>query len=289
MKSTKNPFVFQCDSDIVKQIYTKQNNYLIEYENNCPTKEYCTIYFSSNNIYFPNTECVFREKIVERNFYEWYHLRTHQSHKHIFIRDIQKQWYIEGINGQMNTPEKLLSFLREETKGYKIICLGSSAGGYAAVLFGSMLNADRILSFNGQFEIQSLLASSKEEINPLLFRNKDKEVRQYFDIIPHINTQIPIFYFFSSKSQWDKKQQEHISDIKEIIRIKFNSSHHGIPFLKCCLPKVLNFTETELRKLTLKAHHPLYFSIHIVGIFKAIQGIYNQIIVSKIKNKMISR
>lgn len=276
MKSTKNLFVFQCDSDIVKQIYTKQNNYLIEYNNNCSTKESCTIYFSSNNIYFPNTEKAFREKIIERDFYEWYHLRTHKSHKHIFIRDIQKQWYIEGINEQINNPEKLFSFLKEETEGYKVTCLGSSAGGYAAVLFGSMLNANKILSFNGQFEIQSLLKSSKEEVNPLLFRNKEKDVKQYFNIKPYINIQTPIFYFFSTKSKWDQEQQEHISDIKEIMKIGFNTSHHGIPFLKCCLPQVLNGTETELQQLSLQRQAPLSFSIRTVGLYKTLCGIYNQ-------------
>lgn len=283
--NNQHPFVFQCDSNIVKRIYNERDNYLIEYDDNCATKEYCTIYFSSNNIYFPNTESTFEKRIVKKNSYEWYGLRTPQSHKHIFVRDIQKQWYIEGINKQINTPEKLLDWLKQEAKGYKIICLGSSAGGYAAVLYGSLLNADRVLTFNGQFEINGLLSSTTEDENPLLFRNKDTSTARYFDIKPYINPHISIFYFTSLHSPWDKTQCKHIADVNSIIRIGFKTSHHGVPFFKCCLSTIVNSDKRKLIKMSLNSHHPFCFSIKLIGVFLTIKGIYKQFF-DKIKEKL---
>ena len=166
----KTSYIFQVDSDIVQQVYNRQNNFLIEYDDQ-GEKNWCAIYFCSNDIYYPNTEEIFRKQIVEKNFFEWYHSRIRKASKHIFVRDVFKQWYLTGINAKINTPEKLTEFLRKETKGYNIVTIGSSAGGYAAILHGSLLNAKYVLAFNSQFEIKSLLKTTTEKVNPVLFRH----------------------------------------------------------------------------------------------------------------------
>ena len=119
-------YVFQTDSEIVNKVYQKQNNYLIEFDEK-GDKEWCAVYFCSNDIYYPNTEEIFRKRIIEKNFFEWYHSRITKASKHIFIRDIFKQWYLAGINQNINTPEKLIEFLKKETEGYKVVTIGSSA------------------------------------------------------------------------------------------------------------------------------------------------------------------
>lgn len=95
----KTCYVFQVDSDIVQQVYNEKDNFLIEYDNQ-GEKKWCAIYFSSNDIYFPNTEEIFRKRIIEKNFFEWYHSRINRAYKHIFVRDIFKQWYLMGINAK---------------------------------------------------------------------------------------------------------------------------------------------------------------------------------------------
>lgn len=82
--------MFQIDSGIVRDVYNKQPNYKIEYDESC-LENVCAIYLSSNDIYFPNTEEIFRKRIVEKFFFEWYHTRF-KARKHIFLRDIFKLW-----------------------------------------------------------------------------------------------------------------------------------------------------------------------------------------------------
>lgn len=65
-------FVFQTDSKIVQDVYRNQPNYLIEYNTQCTNKDYCAVYFCSNDIYYPNTEEIFKKRIIEKNFFEWY-------------------------------------------------------------------------------------------------------------------------------------------------------------------------------------------------------------------------
>lgn len=270
-------FVFQTDSKIVQDVYRNQPNYLIEYNTQCTNKDYCAVYFCSNDIYYPNTEEIFKKRIIEKNFFEWYGSRIKKAYKHIFIRDVFKQWYLAGINSNINTPEKLIEFLRKETEGYHTVMLGSSAGAYAAILYGSLLQTKKVIAFNPQYELKSLLNRSSEKINPLVFRLEKSGKNKYFDIIPFLNPHTDIYYFYSNGSQWDIEQHKHIADLKGIYQLPFKSAHHGIPFLKIALPVVLNLKDERLKKMQNHVQHPILFTIKMVGIWKTILGIITQI------------
>jgi hypothetical protein len=112
------PLVFQTDSEIVNEYYSNSNNHLIEYDQS-QSKEYCVIYSSSNDLYYPNTEIAFQESIIKKNRFEWYGNRITYAHKHIFLRDLKKQWYLSGINQNINSHEKLFSFLKKKLKATK--------------------------------------------------------------------------------------------------------------------------------------------------------------------------
>lgn len=271
-----HPHVFQCDSNIVKNTYENNDNYLIEEKET--SKKKCCIYFSSNDIYYPNNEEIFKNQLLKKNKYEWYNTRVDFTQKHIFIRDIQKQWYLNGINTELNSIEKVLSFLKKETAGYEeIITIGSSAGGFAAVLFGELLNANKILSFNGQFFLNDLLLTSNENINPIVFREKNNaQINQYYSLRNFITKPERIFYFHSKNSIWDINQKEHICDLGINI-ISFKTSHHGVPFLKSNLPFVINTNEAKLKKMSQKEHYPLFFSIKTEGFFSTVISFIQQV------------
>lgn len=246
MEIEKNCYVFQVDSQIVREKYDQDPNYLIEYDEE-KDNNICAVYFSSNDIYFPNTEEIFRKRIVEKNFFEWYKCRIDKAHKHIFIRDIFKQWYLKGINKKINTPIRLKEFLEKEINGYQTVMVGSSAGGYAAILYGSWLNANKVIAFNPQFEIYSLLQRSKEIVNPLIFRLRDTDKKEFYDISKWIHPDVSIFYFYSIGSKWDQEQNDFIGNYSGIHKIAFTSNHHGIPFLKVALHKTINMSFENLK------------------------------------------
>ena len=278
-------FVFQIDSDIAKEIYNEADNYLIEYSDT-GERNVCAIYFSSNGIYFPNTEEELVKRIVNLNFFEWYNTRIKRSSKLIFVRDIFKQWYLAGINADIDSPTKLVEFLKEETAGYEeIITIGGSAGGYAAILYGSLINANVAYSFNPQFEIFSLLRKSNELIDPLIFRLYEQR-NQYYDIRPFINKNLQIIYFYSIKSQWDIEQRNHIGDLPNLYRIPFASKHHGIPFPKVAMSHVLNSNLESLQGHVGQIQHPICFTIREVGFFSTCKGLALQIF--KVLKKKLS-
>jgi hypothetical protein len=274
----KPNIVFQTDSEIIERAYIGNNNYLIEFDKEKSNKEnYCILYFSSNDIYYPNNKVEFNKQILVKNKFEWYNTRIKKGIKHIFLRDIKKQWYLTGINADLNNVEKLLSFLKYETFGYKIIALGSSAGGFAAVLFGSLLNAELVYTFNGQFMLSDRLITSSEKIDPIIFRERNNsEVNKYFSLKSHITNSNRIFYFYSDRSDWDISQYKHISDLN-IQFIPFRTNHHGIPFPKLNLPLVLNMPVNQIQKFVFRFNHPIFFSIKISGFFETIKYIGSEI------------
>lgn len=283
IKELKDPFVFQVDSEIVQDVYKNNDNYLTSYNNNCKDKDTCAIYFSSNDIYYPNSEEVFKQRIVDKNFFEWYGTRIKNAYKHILLRDVHKQWYLSGINEKINSPEKLIEFLTLETKGCTITTVGSSAGGYAAVLYGSILKAKKAIVFNAQFEITSLLSSSSRDIDPFIFRYQKLPVSKYYDIKPFIDKDLEVFYFLSAKSTWDAEQHKHICDVDTINVIPFKTKHHGIPFLKSALSVVLNLDEATLKKNKSK-NNPIWFTVKMIGLVKTYQGAKKQLL-HKYRNK----
>lgn len=278
--------VFQINSEIVQHCYQNEPNFLIEFDPKNDHQNYCAIYFSSNDIYYPNTESVFEKNIVQQNKYEWYKTRVPYACKHIFVRDIKKQWYLTGINEKIDNPDLLFEFLYKETLGYNIITIGSSAGGYASVLYGSLLNAKIVLTFNGQFELNSLLTKSNPKTDPLIFSlSNDKAFRKFYDLTNFQNKEGSIFYFYSSKSHLDIVQYEYIKN-KSINVINFKTSHHGIPFLKIALPELLKKTEKDFMKYSLKKQQPLLFTLNLCGFKSTFKGLSQQtirLIIKKLK------
>ena len=267
----KYSFVFQADSDVVNEIYDHEPNCLIEYNNDVQS-DYCILYFSSNNLYYPNNELAFREQLVKKNKFEWYNTRIDSGKKHIFLRDIKKQWYLSGVNKELNTLPKLYEFLKKETAGYKIITIGSSAGGFAAVILGQLLVAERIYTFNGQFEILSLLKKSTENIDPIIFRYNNSNLLPYYNSLNFIKDPSTIYYFQANKHPWDIEQAGFIKNIA-VNKITFKTSKHGVPFLKSNLPTVLNMPVGDLNQFKGKVFNPIIFSIKVVGILKTLEGL----------------
>jgi hypothetical protein len=270
--------VFQTDSEKVNRIYKEEPNYLIEYNKTADSKApYCILYFSSHDIYYPNTEEAFKDSIVKKNKFEWYQTRVQKGEKHIFLRDIKKQWYLTGINKDIDSLDRLAAFLNKETEGYKVITVGSSAGGFAAVFFGQLLEAELIFTFNGQFYLNHLLTDSSPNIDPIIFREKNNlAIKKYFDLRPFIKSPKEIYYFHSTKSDLDKLQFDHVSDL-DIKFISFKTSHHGIPFLKSSLNHVINSSPEHLQDFVLNLQHPFIFSSKIEGIPQTIISLFLQV------------
>jgi hypothetical protein len=72
----------------------------------------------------------------------------------LYMRN-QGEWYLGGLNGIGETIEDTVAFLKKEFEKYdKVICIGSSAGGYASLLFGNLLDVNTTISSEPQVNLK---------------------------------------------------------------------------------------------------------------------------------------
>lgn len=73
--------------------------------------------------------------------------------KRMFVRDPRQSWYHRGMPNQGSTLESVGEVLRGILEGQgveRLVTVGASAGGYAALVFGALLGADEVLAFSPQ-------------------------------------------------------------------------------------------------------------------------------------------
>ena len=227
-----------------EEVYAK-NNYLVEESEK--QGDICAIYFSSAGIYFPNTEEQFINSFITNDKYEWFDNRLLVASKHIFVRDVAKQFYISGINYEVNSIDKLIDLLKRLTKGYEIITVGSSAGAYMATVAGMTLNAKAIFCFSGYFNLRLL----DQKVWPYIGKYWDSDRNKWFNISESLQDYRGIFiYFYPALNEGDKIQAEQISLIhrKDFYVFPCCSSKHGVPFSKMVLKKIFRRDVDSLKQ-----------------------------------------
>jgi hypothetical protein len=143
-------------------------------------------------------------------------LQQHFSgvHRQIYI-DKDHCSYHNGIAGISGNIDETVAYLRKETEPYKnVVFIGVSSGGYAAILFGSLVPVQKVVAF-----IPQTICCSHT--------NTDETYR---DIAPFINTTTQ-YYLYGDTSF---SQEDNMNDIHHIHHISHceRIAHHPNVFVK---------------------------------------------------------
>ncbi len=104
----------------------------------------------------------------------------------VFIRDFRQCWYTNGIEGISNTPFETIKYLHSLIDNFgkkRVVFMGNSAGGYAAMLYGQILNVSEVHAFSPQTFIDSwhrLLYWDRRW--PKEISNLNKDYQDFFDL-----------------------------------------------------------------------------------------------------------
>ena len=202
-----------------------------------------------------------------------------QYRKAIFIRDIRKTWYIDGINSNINTIEKIYEMLKVEVKGAsEVICIGNSSGGYAATLFGILLGAHRIFSISGFFEIES--ESNYPENIALREANNNIEKSKWFHLRPLLmNSKIPLYFLYPKNCPLDRGQAKIAEQFHSVRSIAFGGKTHGLCAFPFNYPWLFISNQIDLDKLIKLNKNKLWtkleFSIRLIGFYKTFIYLFN--------------
>ena len=261
---------FKAYHPMVVKAYEEMDNFLVADDGR--DTGWCCIYFSSNGIYNPSDEATFEREIVVKNRFEFYGMRLAQCSKHIFLRDVHKQWYLKGISKTCDSIEELAAFLKEQTSGLHVITLGSSAGGYAAALLATLIHADYAICIDAQFSLYDEAIFGSLEKNPFVDELKDTPASRYFNL-NEVLGDVPVYYFHSAFSPFDQRAEAVVKGNRAVRSIPFKSAAHGGPFDTALYQYLFSLPKDGLERLVGKMHHPRLFLLrHIFcpGVLKRI-------------------
>jgi len=157
----------------------------------------------------------------------------------IFIRDFNQTWYQKGVDKDIDTLDKLVNYLQETIAkhDYKRICfMGNSMGGYAAILFGTLLNIDKVIAFAPQTFIgkwDRLFNNDrrwrKQMSRIYAFKGKRPE---YFDLQKFLasrtSAKTPIELYFSPKHRLDNKHALRLKNHERTTLFPINEGGHSV-------------------------------------------------------------
>lgn len=233
---------------LIEEIYADKENYRIRVNNNYDNN-ICYIYCSSNALYIKGDEESFRDYVIKKDRYEWENISPWnlKPRMEIYIRDVWLSWYVRGINTTINTYEKLIEFIQEKTKGYKVRCVGASSGAFIATILSVNVDAELCYNFAGQFS----LISHFNHVNENPFLNTWMNVRgdEYIECYKYLDySKAQIIYLLPVGSKQDTIQYKFVEKSKAVRTIKINQESHGVALYPFALANFLSYDAVKCEK-----------------------------------------
>jgi hypothetical protein len=127
-------------------------------------------------------------------------------HKHIKLLG---RWYLGGLTGIGKNIIHTISFLKNIFKNYEnVICTGTSMGGYASILFGSLLNVNYVIVGNAQTDLGYVLEHTRRhgrgKISQLSKRKKEcpKTWEKYSNLDTFVSESVNYQLYYTGESDY---------------------------------------------------------------------------------------
>ncbi len=153
----------------------------------------------------------------------------------IYLRDFSRTWYHSGLFGISKSIDETAFFLKrkiDESGANKVVVLGNSMGGYAAILFGILIKANIVHAFAPQTFLDNV------DYLKLITKN-DRKIRdlhnnfsnQYFDLknVIQLHNNLGEFnIYYDSNNEIDKKYAMHLKSSKYVRLHPFCGGGHAL-------------------------------------------------------------
>jgi hypothetical protein len=170
--------------------------------------------------------------------------------KKLYVRDPRFAWYHQGLPEIGGSIHDIALFLQKKIKeqdAQKVVMTGGSMGGYAALLFGWLVEADQVHAFNPVTVISPVKRFLngdffRLEWKPLKFRllmrsvyKSPKFSKRFSDLkglfgIRDVKTQFHIH--FSYQSRMDRRHATRMGVFPNVILHGYNEKIHSLKMLK---------------------------------------------------------
>ena len=235
--------------EFIKRFYDTKQNFKVEDNPRAEEPDLAVIYFSSLGVYTDENYI----KALTSDYYEFHRNPIRRDGSHIYVRDVCRAFYLNGINSDCNNLDKLLNLLKNYTKNYRIVTIGVSAGGYMAMLAGAILRAEYTISESGMITLdyyRNYLDKLPKWIKP-----KQSDKQKYWDITPYL-TKIkrPVFHIGAALSIEDSINFQKMAVFSQINILRIDTAVHAHALDAPAMGALINLPFPELKKIFEKHH-----------------------------------
>jgi pimeloyl-ACP methyl ester carboxylesterase len=159
--------------------------------------------------------------------------------KRLFVRDPRQSWYHRGMPKHGTTLASVADSLGKLLADYdvdRLVVAGNSAGGYAALVFGTLLGADTVLCFGPQtvLDADTLAEMNDHRWDDLLMPLVKKgaleprwlDLRLALPEARHADTRYNIY--FDENSRGDRLHAERLRDVEGVRLYRFGRGGHSV-------------------------------------------------------------
>jgi len=269
--------IFSNESDNLEILnyYNSHENILVKSGGG---KNKAVIFFTGHGLYFPTTIEQFRKSVGEDEKFEWVNLSEspelfYSANKFVYVRDVYKNWCIDGINGTVNTQDRLAAYLKDIVGDMEVVTVGSSAGGFMAILFGILLNAKTIYAFSPQVNLHGYHLD--HPINYYDEYIQTPSISKYMDLTTMMQGFFgDIFYFSPSLCEEDVRQYNYAVKCKNVHFFRVKEKRHGYTIWGECMIRTLSLEPSKLVKLSeyfaQNEFLPETYALKTIGLYKTV-------------------
>jgi len=159
--------------------------------------------------------------------------------KRMFVRDPRQSWYHRGMPQHGTTLESVGEVLRELLQEHdveRLVTVGNSSGGYAALVFGALLRADVALAFSPQTTLDRALLEQMNDhrwddmLQPLY--DKDALEQRWIDLgaaLPGaLQPGTRCNVYFDETLDGDRLHAERLAGIEGVRLFRFGRGGHSL-------------------------------------------------------------
>lgn len=149
----------------------------------------------------------------------------------VFLKDFEQMWYQRGLLGLCETRREAAGVLRETLKDMPRpwTFLGSSAGGYAALFYGALLGADRIIAFAPQslvdFEAFMRYTDTRPKLMGFDVNDPENDLAAHLAETP-VTGQAQVHY--GLQNTFDSAQAARLEGLANIGFVRHDTTNHSI-------------------------------------------------------------
>ena len=169
--------------------------------------------------------------------------------KRLFLRDPHMMWYQKGTPGIGDDVPGVATFIKKiiaQEHPRRVVMIGNSGGGFAALLFGALVGVDEIHAFNPPTRLREPDDTSAPEQLEALLLEKGADI-PYLDIRnifrTYLKPETKVYIHYSRGESRDKRHAKYLREFPNVHIVEYPFvSHHVARFFaeRAMLSPLLN-------------------------------------------------